>query len=39
MLLLSNQHQILKGMYLNLTEFTGGMDVQKEKVQSIISGD
>ena len=36
---LSNFDKNYAGTYLKLSEFTGGMDVQKEKVLQIISGD
>ena len=36
---LSNFDENYAGTYLKLSEFTGGMDVQKEKVLQIISGD
>ena len=37
--ILYNFNETYVGTYLKLTEFTGGMDVQKEKVLQIISGD
>ena len=36
---LSNFDENYAGIYLKLSEFTGGMNVQKEKVLQIISGD
>ena len=36
---LSNFDENYAGTYLKLSEFTGGMDVQKEKVLQIINGD
>ena len=36
---LSNFDENYAGIYLKLSEFTGGMEVQKEKVLQIISGD
>ena len=36
---LSNFEENYAGTYLKLSEFTGGMEVQKEKVLQIISGD
>ena len=36
---LSNFDKNYAGTYLKLSEFTGGMDVQKEKVLQIIKGD
>ena len=36
---LSNFDENYAGTYLKLSEFTGGMDVQKEKVLQIIAGD
>ena len=36
---LSNFDENYSGTYFKLSEFTGGMDVQKEKVLQIISGD
>ena len=36
---LSNFNETYSGTYLKLSEFTGGMEVQKEKVLQIISGD
>ena len=36
---LSNFDKNYTGIYLKLSEFTGGMDVQKEKVLQIIKGD
>ena len=36
---LSNFDENYAGIYLKLSEFTGGMDVQKEKVLQIIKGD
>ena len=37
--ILSNFEGEYDGVYLKLSEFTGGMDIQKEKVLDIISGD
>ena len=37
--ILSNFNEKYAGTYLKLSDFTGGMDVQKEKVLQIINGD